>query len=288
MAKFALGFAAAVAGATLWAAATGGHAAERWETLTRPPAMPAPTLEGRVAHDDVRIWFATFGSGAPVILLHGGGGDSDNFGFQVPALVASGHRVIVIDSRGQGRSTHDQKPLTYEAMEGDVIAVMDQLGVRKADVVGWSDGAIISLVMAMKHPDRERRVFAFSPDMDPKGLAPNWMSAPIIPQLIAWAKEDYLRLSPTPQDFDYMFGAIATMANTEPNYTAEQLARINGPRIAIVDGDHEELILPEHTRYIAHTIPGAKLIILKGVSHAAPLQDPDQFNRAVIAFLDGK
>ena len=76
------------------------------------------------------------------------------------------------------------------------------------------------------------------------------------------------------------------MTETEPNYTAQDLARIHGPAIAIVDGDHEELILPEHTRYIARTIPGAKLIILKGVSHGAPVQDPHQFNKAMIAFLD--
>jgi pimeloyl-ACP methyl ester carboxylesterase len=223
-----------------------------------------------------------------VILLHGAGGDSDNFGGQVPALVADGRRVIVIDSRGQGRSTMGDKPLGYELMESDVVAVMDQLGVRKADVVGWSDGAIISLVMAMKHPDRERRVFAFSPNMDLKGLSPNWMNDPIIAKVIVWAKQDYERLSPTPNDFGKLMSAVLKMTASEPNYTAAELARIRGPRIAIVDGDREELILPEHTRYLARTIPGARLIILKDVSHAAPLQDTDQFNRAVIAFLDGK
>jgi len=269
-------------------AAPSVSAPARWETFSRPPPMPAPVLEGRVEHDGARIWFATFGSGPPVILLHGAGGDSDNFGGQVPALVADGRRVIVIDSRGQGRSTMGDKPLGYELMETDVVAVMDQLGVRKADVVGWSDGAIISLVMAMKHPDRERRVFAFSPNMDLKGLSPNWMNDPIIAKVIVWAKEDYERLSPTPNDFGKLMTAVLKMTAAEPNYTAAELARIRGPRIAIVDGDREELIRPEHTRYLARTIPGARLIILKDVSHAAPLQDTDQFNRAVIAFLDGK
>jgi pimeloyl-ACP methyl ester carboxylesterase len=124
--------------------------------------------------------------------------------------------------------------------------------------------------------------------MDHTALQPNWMGAPIIPPIIAMAREDYQRLSPTPQDFDYMFGVISKMADTEPNYTAQELARIHGPRIAIVDGDHEELIKPEHIRYLAHTIPGAQLIILKDVSHGAPIQDPDQFNKTLIAFLDAK
>ena len=114
------------------------------------------------------------------------------------------------------------------------------------------------------------------------------MSNPNVAKAIAWSKDDYERMSPTPQDFGAMFMAIAKMTETEPNYTAADLARIHGPRIAIVDGDREELILPEHTRYLARTIPGARLIMLKDVSHFAPLQDPEQFNRAAIAFLDGR
>ena len=77
------------------------QAAERWETFARPPALPAPAVEGRVTHEGAKIWFAAYGSGPPVILLHGGGANADSFGFQVPALVADGHRVIVIDSRRQ-------------------------------------------------------------------------------------------------------------------------------------------------------------------------------------------
>src|SRR5579862_7274494 len=158
--------------------------------LPRPPALPAPLLEGRVAHDGALIWFATFGDGPPVILLHGAGGNSGNFGFQVPALVADHHRVIVIDSRGQGRSTMGPGPLGYERMESDVIAVMDQLRIGRASFVGWSDGGILSLIVAMKHPDRADRIFAFGANMDTQGIAPNGMSDPGLRQAIAWAKAD--------------------------------------------------------------------------------------------------
>jgi pimeloyl-ACP methyl ester carboxylesterase len=263
------------------------RAAERWETFLQPPPLPSAAMEGRVNHDGASIWFAVYGSGPPVILLHGGGASSDTFGFQVPALVGDGHRVIVIDSRGQGRSTNDGRPLGYELMESDVIAVMDALSVRKAAVVGWSDGAILGLIMAMKNPDRETRVFAFSPNMDTKGLRSDWTSKPIIAAIMTAAKAGYERVSPTPAGFDAMMTAVATMAATQPNYSAEELARIQGPAIAIVDADHEEFILPEHTRYLASTIPHAKLIILTDVSHMAPVQDPDQFNKAMITFLDG-
>lgn len=256
--------------------------------LPRPPALPAPALEGRVAHDGALIWFAAFGEGSPVILLHGAGGDSDNFGYQVPALLADHHRVIVIDSRGQGRSTMGPGALGYERMESDVIAVMDQIGIRKASFVGWSDGGILGLIVAMKHPDRADRIFAFGADMDVSGLNPNWMSSPLVAQAIAWAKEDYARLSPTPNDFDKTFAAIATMASTQPNYTAAQLASIHGPTIAIADGATEELILPAHVQYLAHTIPHAQLVLLPGVGHGAPVEAPDAFNKAMLTFLDGR
>jgi pimeloyl-ACP methyl ester carboxylesterase len=101
-------------------------------------------------------------------------------------------------------------------------------------------------------------------------------------------KENYRRLSPAPNDFQRLLDTAGKLATTQPNYTARDLARINGPVIAIVDGDHEELIVPEHTRYIARTIPGAKLIMLKDVSHFAPIQKPDAFNKAMIDFLDGR
>src|SRR5712691_1539664 len=83
------------------------------------------------------------GSGAPVILLHGGLGHSGNWGYQVPALVGAGYGTVVVDSRGHGRSTRDSRPYTYELMASDVLAVMDALHIENAAVVGWSDGACI-------------------------------------------------------------------------------------------------------------------------------------------------
>src|SRR5919108_6395492 len=89
--------------------------------------LPIATTQGFVDHDGARIWYATYGSGSPVILLHGGLGNSGNWGYQVPALLRSGYRAIVIDSRGHGRSTRDARPFTYELMASDVSAVMDAL-----------------------------------------------------------------------------------------------------------------------------------------------------------------
>ena len=260
---------------------------ETWRTVSAPAPLPAADMEGRVSHAGARIWFAAFGSGSPVILLHGGSGSSDLWGDQVPALVAAGRRVIVIDSRGHGRSTRDAHPLGYELMETDVISVMDALSLGKADVVGWSDGAIIGLVMAMKDPARVGRLFAFGANMDVNGLNPLGALAPILPKVETMLSEDYARISETPKGYGALARDVLAMQLSQPNYTSAQLAAIQGPDIEIVDADHEEFILKEHTRYLARTIPGAKLLILTGVSHFAPLQDPDGFNKAVLDFLNG-
>jgi hypothetical protein len=121
--------------------APGAHAENRWQSLPEPPALSSATRTGFVDVAGARLWYATYGAGPPVILLHGGLADSETWGGQVPALARS-HRVVLIDTRGHGRSTRDDVPLTYELLAADVIGVMDNLKIAKADVVGWSDGAM--------------------------------------------------------------------------------------------------------------------------------------------------
>jgi len=267
-------------------AAQPAHAEEIWQTLPAPRPLPAPVAEGRVAHDGALIYYRTFGKGAPVILLHGGLANGDYWGNQVPALIGAGYEAVLIDSRGHGRSSRDARPYTYELMASDVVAVMDRLGLGKAAVVGWSDGAIVGLVMALKHPERLTRVFAFAANMDPSGVKPDTDSNPTFARFIAEAGQDYARLSPTPADFAAFNAAIQHMWDTEPNYRAADLARIATP-VAIVDGDHDEAIERAHTDYLARVIPGARLVILPQASHFAMLQQPAEFNRAMRDFLRG-
>jgi pimeloyl-ACP methyl ester carboxylesterase len=114
--------------------------------------LPATSDQGYVENEGARIWYATYGSGLPVIMLHGGLGHSGNWGYQVPALIESGYRVVLIDSRGHGRSTRDGRPFAYELMASDVAAVMDTLHLEKAGLVGWSDGACTALILLRSSP----------------------------------------------------------------------------------------------------------------------------------------
>jgi pimeloyl-ACP methyl ester carboxylesterase len=255
---------------------------ENFEAQGAEP-LPVTNDRGYVDHDGARIWYATYGSGSPVILLHGGLGHSGNWGYQVPSLVSSGHRAVLIDSRGHGRSTRDLRPFTYELMASDVLAVMDALHIEKAPIVGWSDGACTALILARQAPARVAGVFFFACNMDPSGTK-TIEPGPILGRCFRRHTKDYTELSTTPDQFETFAAAVGQMQKTEPNYSAGDQAEIHVP-VAIVQSEHDEFIKPEHAEYLARSIPGAELILLPGVSHFAPLQRPEQFNSVMRAFL---
>jgi pimeloyl-ACP methyl ester carboxylesterase len=248
-----------------------------------PPALPPADDEGHVEHDGARIWHASYGAGPPVILLHGGLGHSGNWSWQLPALLRAGYRVTLIDNRGHGRSTRDDRPLSYELMASDVLAVMDRLRLDKGSFVGWSDGACIALILAMQVPARVNGVFFFGCNMDPGG-AKEFVSTPVIDRCFARHASDYARLSATPDGFGEFVEAVGRMMKTGPDYSAGDLAQIQAP-VAIVQAEHDEFIKPDHAAYLARSIPLAELIRLAGVSHFAPLQRPDCFNGVMVEFL---
>jgi pimeloyl-ACP methyl ester carboxylesterase len=247
-------------------------------------AAPLPLTEdlGYVEHEGARIWFATYGSGSPVILLHGGLGHSGNWGYQVSALVKSGYRAILIDSRGHGRSTRDTRPYSYELMASDVLAVMDALHLEKAALVGWSDGACTALILAAKAPSRVAGVFFFACNMDPSGVRP-FEETPTLNRCFSRHAKDYAGLSATPEQFKEFVADVSLMQRTQPNYSAHDLAKIRVP-VTIVQSEHDEFIQRAHAEYLAQAIPQAELIVLNDVSHFAPLQRPEQFNAAILEF----
>lgn len=133
-------------------------AAERWETLLPTPAPIASDRSGQAEVNGVSIHYSIYGHGSPVIFLHGGLANADYWGNQV-LPVAAHHTVILMDSRGHGRSTRDMRPYGYDLMADDVVALMDQLKIAKADIVGWSDGGILGIDLAMRHSDRVGKIF---------------------------------------------------------------------------------------------------------------------------------
>ncbi|WP_421999926.1 alpha/beta fold hydrolase [Reyranella sp.] len=269
--------------AGLVATAAAAQGTPRWMTLPPTPTLPTPVSSGHAPVNGVSIWYATFGSGPPVILLHGGLANSNYWGHQVPELARS-HRVIVMDSRGHGRSTRDSQPFGYALMASDVIGLMDFLGIPKAAIVGWSDGAIIGLSLAMNHPDRVARLFAFAANSDPSGVK-DVDKSPVFTAFIARAEKEYEALSATPRQYQQFVAEISHMWASQPHWTEADLAKI-GVHTWIVDGDHDEAIKRENTEFMARAIPGAGLLLQPEVSHFSMLQAPRQFTEAALLFLE--
>jgi len=259
------------------------RAENRWESLPEFAPMPAPTTSGYVDVNDITMWYATFGDGSPLILLHGGFGNSEHWGGQISEF-AKHFKVIALDSRGHGRSTRSAQPYSYELMASDVIALMDKLQIQKASVVGVSDGGIIGLAMAIHNPERLDRLVVFGANYDPTGMKDDWSKQPTVVSMRSRVRAEYKQLSKTPDDYDAFRDAMLKMWDTEPNFSADQLRGIR-VRTAIVDGEYDEFVKRPHTEQLASLIPGSELIILPNVSHFAIYQDAPQFNAAVLGFL---
>ena len=258
-------------------------AAERWETLPPTPPPIATDRSGQAQVNGVSVHYAIYGQGSPVIFLHGGLANADYWGDQV-LPVAAHHTVILMDSRGHGRSSRDARPYGYDLMADDVVALMDQLKIAKADIVGWSDGGILGIDLAMRHRDRVGKVFAFAANTVTSGVKDGVEQNPTFAAFIARAGREYQAYSATPEEYRAFVDQISRMWAEQPNWSDAELKAIDTP-ILVVDGDHDEAIKREHTEYIAATIPHAGLLILPNTSHFAFLQDPRQFNFAILHFL---
>jgi pimeloyl-ACP methyl ester carboxylesterase len=281
-------YAATLIGAMmLWGAVYAAQAAEVWETLPPTPRLPPGTVSRHLEIQGARIWYAEWGrksARTPVLLLHGGFGNSNYFGHLIPVLVAHGYFVIAMDSRGHGRSTRSEEPMSYHLMAGDVIGLLDHLGIFRVDLVGWSDGGCTGIDLALNHPDRLAGLFAFGANADVSGDREGFDKTAVFAAYLKRTPAEYRRLSPTPDRWDAFSAAVGKMWDTLPAFTAAELRSIKVPTV-IADGEYDEAIKQSHDRYMADTIPGARLEILPGVSHFAMLQDPEKFNAAVLDFL---
>ena len=253
-----------------------------WETVPDPAPLPTADVQGTAAVNGIDIYYEVHGTSGPwIIFLHGGLGTALAWGNQVPAFDAR-NRVVLIELRGHGRSGWDGGPITYESMATDVIGVMDALDIPKADIVGWSDGAIVGLILGITYADRVDKIVADGANADPDGVDVSVLDQPPYSLPSDRDARNYAALSPTPDRWQAFSDAINTMWETEP-HIADQLSAITVP-VLVMAGEHD-LIKPEHTQMIADRIPGAVLDIVPDAAHFIVWQQPDAFNRDVKAFL---
>jgi len=188
-----------------------------------------------------------------------------------------------MDTRGHGRSTWDGAPLSYEQFASDALALLDHVGVERANLVGWSDGAITGLEIAITHPERLNRAVIYAANFTPDGQLPEIVPSDQLPPLEQFY-DDYQRLSPAPERFEELLGALMAMYAVAPDFNEEELGSITTP-LLILDGAQEEMIKPDQPIRMAELIPGAELVIMPDTGHYAPLARPDEFNQIVLEFL---
>lgn len=236
--------------------------------------------------NDIEMYFEIHGEGEPLLLIHGGTGFIESFAPQLIAL-SQHFKVIAPDSRAHGRTTDSEQPLGYTLMANDKVALLNHLYIEQVDLVGWSDGGIIGLEMAINHARYLKRVVAIGTNYHTDGIFPEVKEA--IRNLSAeqWPQESrefYKSVAADPDQWPIFLDKVREMWFTQPNYSDNDLKNIQNPFLIIV-GEDEDFILESHTRKMAELIPNSILTLIPEGTHYVPLEKPGEVNTALLNFL---
>jgi pimeloyl-ACP methyl ester carboxylesterase len=249
-------------------------------------ALSSDAGEGAYAQvDETNIYFEIHGDGEPLLLLHGGFTSIDSFYRQIP-LLAKHYRVIAVDSRGHGRSNDTTEPFNYADMSHKMSTLLAKLGIQKTRIVGWSDGGVIGLDLAMRNPELVGKLVTFGSHFHHKGLIPDQMSDldnPEDSELLDLARISYQAISPHPEKWPEFIKKTLTMWRTQPTYTIEQLGKITAATLIMVGDD--DMIKPSHSETLAEAIDNATLAVIPDSTHFAPIENPEAINRRILEFL---
>jgi pimeloyl-ACP methyl ester carboxylesterase len=194
----------------------------------------------------INIFYRDIGYGQTVILLHGYSQSSELFK-RIDQHLAEQYRIILIDSRGHGQSEKNDEPYSIALMGKDVIAVMDKLGIKKATVIGFSDGGNIALQLAIDFPERLRKIIAISANARPEGILGSWR------RLISIWKDTL--------QFFHLDTAMLSLLLEHPQLTNEQLSGITIP-VMLIYGNRD-IITKSHMQLLARLIPNCQMVIIK-------------------------
>ena len=239
-----------------------------------------------VVANGVHHHYEEHGVGPTILLLHGGLESSESWGSQTPAF-AERHRVVLIDRRGHGRTPDVDGAITYEAMRDDMISCIVALDLAGAHLVGWSDGGILALMIAIERPDLVGRIVSIGGNANADAYTAE-TRATLGPDsaLVDLMRADYERITPDgAEHWPVVLDKIQHLWWEAPLDFTDQLERIDALTLVLAGDD--DCIEPAHSIEMFQRIPKARLGIVPGGSHAVPLEQPDLVNRMLIEFLDG-
>jgi pimeloyl-ACP methyl ester carboxylesterase len=224
-----------------------------------------------------KMYAEVYGQGAPLLIIHGNGGSIRNFIYQIPYFEKK-YKVIVADSRAQGNSADSGDSLSYEMMADDYAALLDAMSIDSAYVIGWSDGGINALLLAIRHPGKVKKLAATGANLVPDTTAvPKEVWDAVLPTYSALKA----KAQKTPQEKDEY--KLMRLLAEQPHIPLTDLQKISCPSL-IIGGDHD-VIKEEHTMLIYKNIPEAYLWILPGSGHSTPIFYKDDFNKVVDRFF---
>lgn len=242
----------------------------------------APTLGnnstvGKYAEvNGIKLYYEIYGEGEPLLLLHGNNSSIASFENQVEIL-SKKYKVIALDSRGQGKSTGDSKKITYELMAKDVNELLQHLQLKNVNILGWSDGGNIALIVAMQYPDKVKKMAVMGTVLFNNDSSVTTETNTLIRKQVKEMRDKGVDES----NMDYR---LKMLLLTEPNINPDSLKKIQAPTLVIA-GQYD-VVKEKHSKLIAEKIQNSKLLIFKGADHEAPKKIPQLFNKAVLDFFE--
>lgn len=268
--------------------------------VTGATATNAQVLSDRVSVNGMQMYYEVSGAGDPLIVLHGAYMNIPSMGAIIPKL-AETHKVYALELQGHGRTTDIDRPITYPNMVGDVAAFMDAVGLAQADVFGYSMGAEVGLLLAIRHPEKVSKLVAASVAYDLRGWQPVFTE--MIPQMTVEMivgmpfAEDYRRLAPNPEGFPELVRKLIALEK-EPMAWEEEVKALKTP-VLLITGDADVVTL-EHSVALFRLLgggvmgdmgtplPASRLAVMPATSHTAVITQPDLLHAFIEPFLKGQ
>jgi pimeloyl-ACP methyl ester carboxylesterase len=238
------------------------------------------TVGKHVAINGVKIYYEEYGKGEPLLLIHGNSGNIESMGNQIDYFKTK-YRVIIADNRGQGKSEMKTDSLTYTQITKDWEGLVNYLKLDSISIVGWSDGGIVGLEMAISGKSKIKKLAAMGANLRPDSTAVN-----------SWAVKEVLQSKKminskikekdTTANWNLQKQLLGLLGD-QPNIPIEDLSKIKA-KVLIIAGD-EDIIRSKHSLEMYENIPKAQLCIMPGETHFAPASNPELFNEIVNKFL---
>lgn len=223
---------------------------------------------------EIQLHYEEQGTDTPLLLLHGNGEDGTYFVHQM-AFFSRFYRVIALDTRGHGQSPRGDSPFTIRQFAADLLDFMDEMGLKKAHILGFSDGGNIALTFALAHPERVDHLILNGANLFPAGVKPTVQ----LPIVLGYHMASLFRNEKARHNAELLGLMIK-----EPNFSPADLAGLHVPTLVIAGT--KDMIRERHTRLIADSLPDARLVLLPG-DHFIANKQPEAFNQAVLDFLRG-